>query len=71
VTIRNATIRDVVPFSMATEGSEIVLLLLRAEYEDGLDSTYLIPLAFAPESEASRTGVDFAENTVARLQDRT
>jgi maltose alpha-D-glucosyltransferase / alpha-amylase len=68
VTIRSVTIRDVVPFSMATEGSEIVLLLVRAEYEDGLDSTYLIPLAFAPESEASRTGVDFAENTVARLQ---
>ena len=68
VPIRSVTIRDVAPFAQNPDGTEIELVLARAEYEDGLDATYLIPIAFAAESEAARTGVDFAESTIARLR---
>jgi maltose alpha-D-glucosyltransferase / alpha-amylase len=68
VAIRNVSIRDVVPLVPAAAGAGIELLLARVEYEDRFDSMYLIPLAFAAESEAARTGVDFAETAIARLR---
>ncbi|TVS15817.1 MAG: maltose alpha-D-glucosyltransferase [Planctomycetaceae bacterium] len=67
VPLRRVTIRDHVPFVRSEAGTEVELLLVRAEYQDSVDATYLIPLAFAAESEAVRTGVDFAEITIARL----
>ncbi len=65
--VKTAKVRDVVSLGRTSEGAQIELAVVRVQYEDGQDASYLIPMDFTAESLAAETDAASSERTIARL----
>jgi len=66
--VRSVAVTDVVSFAPAAPEPGIELVLTRVDYEDGHDATYLVPVSFATEAQASQSESMASREAIARLK---
>lgn len=66
--VRSVSVADVVSFEAMVAEPAIELTLVQVDYEDGREATYLLPLGFATEDQASQSDFSAAQRTIARLR---